>query len=185
MSQTCDEHRQCSGHSAAPSVQQTLDELDFSRGIWSAAVDGDEDAIVSCLDKKNIPVDAPDSSGYTALHYACRHGHYNVCKLLLDKHASPNVQTRSGEVTPLHRAAYCGYANIVTLLLQRGADPLLQDSDGKLPLHKAAEKGHLPIVQQLVACQPSAVNHRDNRNQAPVDCVPDIHTDLKHLLKIT
>ena len=45
---------------------QNLDEMDFTRGIWSAAMDGEVAKVQTFLDKKCSP-DALDSSGYTAL----------------------------------------------------------------------------------------------------------------------
>ena len=71
-------------------------------------------------------------------HYCCRNGHKDVCQLLLQRGANPNIQTKSGGVTPLHRAVYSGHGDIVKLLLASGADSLIQDSDGKLPLHKVS-----------------------------------------------
>lgn len=50
----------------------------------------------------------PDSSGYTALHYAARKGHLNVCNELLRARADVNARTKSGNVTPLMRAAMMG-----------------------------------------------------------------------------
>lgn len=52
-----------------------------------------------------------DSSGYTALHYAARKGHLDVCNALIDAGADVNACTRSGNVTPLIRAAMMGKLN--------------------------------------------------------------------------
>lgn len=79
-------------------------------------------------------------------HYASRNGHADIFKLLIDKRASPNVQTKSGEVTPLHRAAYCGHKDIVKLLLQKGNEATICDEDGKLPLHKVYVLDILAVV---------------------------------------
>ncbi|XP_060553945.1 ankyrin repeat domain-containing protein 39-like [Ruditapes philippinarum] len=178
------EHKcECAHSSTNPSVQQTLEELDFSRGIWTAALDGSYEDVVKFLEKKNDPVDKCDASGYTALHYASRNGHTRICKLLLDNNASPNIQTRSGGVTPLHRAAYCGHTDIVELLLKHGADPLIADSDGKLPLHKAAEKGFAPVVEILVKAAKNSVFHKDNRGRTPTDCVTKDCSNVKSLLE--
>lgn len=56
----------CGGHQAVPSVSQTLDEMEFERGIWSAALNDDVDGVVRQLDK-GIDVNTTDSAGYTAL----------------------------------------------------------------------------------------------------------------------
>lgn len=45
---------------------QNLDEMDFTRGIWFAAINGEAKEVQKYLDKKTSP-DALDSSGYTAL----------------------------------------------------------------------------------------------------------------------
>ena len=48
------------------SVCQTLDEIDFERGIWSAAVNGDTERVKTILSAGGNP-NAPDSSSFTAL----------------------------------------------------------------------------------------------------------------------
>lgn len=45
---------------------QTLHEMDFERGIWTAAVNGETERVQSYIDK-NISPDILDTSGYTAL----------------------------------------------------------------------------------------------------------------------
>lgn len=60
----------CSAHSSgAPSVHQTLDEMEFERGIWSAAVSGDLEEVQRRLGKGEN-ANRTDSSGYTALVWA-------------------------------------------------------------------------------------------------------------------
>lgn len=91
----------------ASSVCQTLDELDFERGIWFAAQYGDIDRVNKLL-SQGTHVDVCDNAGYTALHYAARGGHLGVCKLLLSRGANINATTKSGQATALHRAATAG-----------------------------------------------------------------------------
>ena len=55
-------------------------ELDFERGIWAAARDGEEDRVRELLKKGTHP-SQKDSSGYTALHYASRAGHMDVVQV--------------------------------------------------------------------------------------------------------
>ena len=45
---------------------QSLSEMDFERGVWSAAMDGELQKVRSFLDKGGDP-NTTDSSGYTAL----------------------------------------------------------------------------------------------------------------------
>ena len=67
-------------------------ELDFERGIWAAARDGEEERVRELLGKGTHP-SQKDSSGYTALHYAARAGHMDVVqveqsRLTTNKHKS-------------------------------------------------------------------------------------------------
>ncbi|XP_059149726.1 ankyrin repeat domain-containing protein 39-like [Physella acuta] len=120
---SCKESPSCKCHIEVsnPSEHQTLDELGFEKGIWTSAQTGDNLGVEHKLALSGgLVVNKADKSGFTALHYACRNGHIQVCQTLLDHHADVNVATKSSRATPLHRAAYMGHANIVSLLLQHG-----------------------------------------------------------------
>ena len=98
-------------------MTQTIDELEFSRGIWEPALNGDVNEVRRFLDKNPSTANLKDSSGYTALHYACRSGHADVVSCLLRAGADPNVQTSAGKVTPLQRAAGMGNVNCLKCLI--------------------------------------------------------------------
>ncbi|XP_078694710.1 uncharacterized protein LOC144923761 [Branchiostoma floridae x Branchiostoma belcheri] len=172
---------ECSHTTTAASVHQTLDELDFERGIWAAARDGEAGRVRSLLDR-GTGANAQDSSGYTALHYASRNGHLEVCDLLLQRGANPNSQTRSGGVTPLHRAAYCGHEAVVKLLLKKRADPGLCDEDGKNALHKSAERGHVQVSRLLLQAAPDTRSVEDKRGKTPINYVPGDCQEMLSLL---
>lgn len=59
--------RACCAGASTSSVHQSLDELDFDRGIWSAALYGDLEKIEKLLQKDPQCVNGKDKSGYTAL----------------------------------------------------------------------------------------------------------------------
>ena len=64
----------CNASSRAPAAQ-SLEELDFERGIWAAARDGDVGRVRSLLERGgSCAAGAKDSAGYTPLHYAARSG---------------------------------------------------------------------------------------------------------------
>ncbi|XP_018599553.1 ankyrin repeat domain-containing protein 39 isoform X2 [Scleropages formosus] len=170
----------CSHRPAAPSVHQTLEEMEFERGIWSAALDGDLDRVRSFLNK-GVDPNVLDQAGYTALHYASRSGSESVCALLLSQKACPNPRTKGG-ATPLHRAAYCGRLGVLKLLLDAGADPLLCDDDGASPLHKAAEQNRKEVCELLIQCCPALKNIKNKRSHAPYQLVQD-GTPLWDLLR--
>lgn len=60
-------HRYCNHGSAHSSLHQTLDELSFERGIWQAALDGDDGKLRHIINRRQQSVNEPDSSGYCAL----------------------------------------------------------------------------------------------------------------------
>lgn len=164
MSQTHDCHHSIT----VSSSHQTLDEMDFERGIWSAALEGNITRIHQLL-ASGTNVDNLDKAGYTALHYAARSGNVSVCKVLLESSANVNAVTRAGLATPLQRAALAGKEQVLELLLMYHADPKLQDTDGRTALHRAAEAGHIGIVKQLCQVCPELVHIRDKYDKLPCD----------------
>lgn len=60
------------------------------------------------------------------LHVACRHGHYDICAILLDVGADIEKETDnytySGEKTPIFYAARNKHSKVVKLLIERGAN---------------------------------------------------------------
>ena len=101
---------------------QSLDEMEWERGLWGSAMSGDVAKCERLLDKGGVAADDRDSSGYAALHYAARAGKLEVCRLLVGRHhADVNATTCKGLATPLHRAAYMGHDDICTYLIEKGA----------------------------------------------------------------
>ena len=107
----------CSHHKSS-STGQTLDELDFERGLWSAACDGDLLRCKELLQKGHNP-SAPDKSGFTPLHYAVRSASKELVECLLKAGADVNAQTKAGKATALHRACNRGRPEIVELLISK------------------------------------------------------------------
>ncbi len=124
----------CSHSTQSSSVSQTLDELEFERGLWTAALDNDLSKCKELLAKRNDPSQR-DSSGYTPLHYAARSSSSEVVQLLCDHRSDVNAQTTAGKSTPLMRAAAKGRPEIVAILIQAKSDLKIQDQDGRTALH--------------------------------------------------
>ncbi|XP_014473553.1 PREDICTED: ankyrin repeat domain-containing protein 39-like [Dinoponera quadriceps] len=135
-------HDACCLADSNPSVRQTLDEMEFERSIWYAALDDDYERVETLL-RNGAPVNNEDSAGYRPLHYAARNANRRICETLLRHGAEVDACTRCGRATALHRAATRGRLDIVELLLNHGADANLVDLDGNTALHRA-----------IIACAP-------------------------------
>nr|XP_040236054.2 ankyrin repeat domain-containing protein 39 [Anopheles coluzzii] len=172
------DHTQCS--SKGVGATQSLSELDFDRGIWSAAMNNELDRLEMLITRGHLH--DRDSCGYTALHYAARSGHPDACRLLLARGLGVDEVTNGG-VTALHRAAMMGHYKIVQLLIESKANVLHRDNDGRTALHRAAEGGHLQCCQLLVRLHPALCHMQDAlRNQKPIDLVRDDgHCDADRL----
>lgn len=165
----CENHHCCKSNYSNSSVSQTLDEMDFERGIWYAAQNGDLARVEYLLGVKGISPNARDLSGYVALHYSARGGHIDVCKLLIKCGADVNLTTRAGKATPLQRAAACGQVAIIRLLLgmEKGypckSDITARDGDGNTALHKAVQGGHEQVIGLLLEVSPNLLTISNNK----------------------
>lgn len=168
----------CCQHSTT--ATQSLNELDFERGIWTAALYNDLERLRKMIDQGET--NRCDTSGYTALHYAARQGHYDVCKLLVDNKAEVNARTNGG-ATPLYRAAMMGRDHIVELLINAGASATIQDDDGNTPLHRAAVNGHLNVAKILLKSVDHLHTYANNKGRRPWDVTPDNDKEMKFILK--
>lgn len=177
------DHHDCGKHhSGVSGVFQTLAEMDFDRGPWTAAMNGDFQAVLKYLKDGGLP-NIKDSAGYTALHYAARNGNEESCRALLSYGALVNATTKSGHATPLHRAASSGHVFVVKLLLDNRADSLMQDSDGQTPLHKAVIGNHSEVCKLLIANSPKSKEMHDNKYKLPKDYISD-SVDMSDVCKV-
>ena len=87
----------------------------------------------------------------TPLHLAARNGHFDVCRLILEKVAVKNPAAIDG-LTPLHNAAKGGHLDICRLILEDENVGIKNPAaiDGLTPLHSAAKGGQLDILKLLV-----------------------------------
>lgn len=146
----------------APDVARQLDSMSRST-LWHAACGGD-DRIISVIGtnlkylKWAPTVDYPDDNGLTPLHVACREGHGNCVKALLDLGASPRCAAQSSGLTPIHYAALFGHLHCLEAMAQhphassdfRKAVMVADDMDLIRPIHLAAANGWHKCVQLLI-----------------------------------
>jgi len=112
--------------------------------------------IVSLLLKTGIDVDQTHDDGQTALHWACKNGHLETVRYLIDQKADVNARMIRNPSTPLVIAAANGHLPIVELLVNNHAEinddcPLFQLSVPGLPaLQEASLYGHIEIAKYLL-----------------------------------
>lgn len=149
---------------------------DFSR----AARIGDVDLIHECL-AIGMPVDAPDSDGYTPLMLASRQHKRAAIELLLEAGANPYLPSPNG-LTPMLLAssspiALRPYAEVGIDLNESGS------ARGITPLMYAARHGFVDVVRFLLAtCIDPLVTDRDG-NSAIDHAHANGHHRIAHLLR--
>lgn len=110
-------------------------------------------AVVFLLLSRGANPDCKTNDGKTPLAYAVMNGHLDVIRILIEK-CSVDVNSNSGRSTALHGAAKYSRSTAIRMLTDAGANCRALDSDGKIPLHWAAEKGDLKTVRVLLHADP-------------------------------
>jgi hypothetical protein len=110
-----------------------------SLDIWSAAREGNRDALLENL-KAGISVNAKDpQGGATPLNTAAMCGQTELAKLLIEKGADISISNPDGN-TALHLAAFFGHEKMVQLLLDSGATVSAQSKRGETALAVVASE---------------------------------------------
>ena len=113
------------------------------------AVKSGQRAAVRTLVQQKADLNAAESDGATALHWAAERDDLETAALLLGAGARPDVANDFG-VTPLALACTNGSAALVDLLLRSGADPNASLPSGETPLMTAARTGNAAVVSSLL-----------------------------------
>jgi len=122
----------------------------------ACAADGGQKDMVKYLLEKGSDVNATNSTGLTALHFAAcgnKTNQADVAILLLDNGADVNAKANGGN-TPLHYAASRGNAEVAKLLLDKGADINAKANvniyKNLTPLHQAVSVGSVSVTELLL-----------------------------------
>ena len=97
-------------------------------------------------------INARDTDGMTALHYACHDGDDNAVTWLVEKGADITAETtkRLPGFRPIHFAIYSGKFKSLPSLLFKGDNIDAVDRMGRTALILAALKGDLTVIEQLI-----------------------------------
>lgn len=110
---------------------------------------------VKCLTDTGYNLGLKNHAGMSALDKAIINKHEDVCEILINAGAPLETRTRKFKRTPLHMAADVGLVTTTRLLLTRGSKVYVKDHKGLFPIHTAALKNNLEIVQILLDHDPS------------------------------
>lgn len=149
--------------------------------LADAAQQRDTPRIRALLQQK-VDVNAAQSDGMTALHWATRNDDLEIANLLIKTGARIDVATRYG-VTPVYLACANGHAAMIDTLLRAGASPNAANPGGETALMTAARTGKADAVKLLID-RGAIVDTREGvRGQtALMWAVLDNHPDVVRLL---
>jgi ankyrin repeat protein len=100
-------------------------------------------------DAVGADVNAIRRNNFSPLHGAAMNGATEVCNLLLEAGAHPDVQTEPQSYAPLHSAAFGGHIDAVEALLRGGARPDVCNYRGETPAQTARRQGHTRVAERL------------------------------------
>ncbi|XP_061108726.1 ankyrin repeat and SOCS box protein 15 isoform X2 [Conger conger] len=90
-----------------------------------------------------------DPHGVTPLGIAAEYAHPDVLELLINYGGDVNAQAPNGD-SVLFDAAGSGNPDCIDLLLEHGANPNVASLFSLLPIHRAAQEGHLLALRMLI-----------------------------------
>jgi ankyrin repeat protein len=116
--------------------------------VADAAMRGDKAAVRKLITAK-ADVNAAQSDGATALHWAVYRGDRELVNELIRAGANPKAANREG-ATPLWLASVNGDASVIASLLEAGADANEKLPLGRTPLMIASRTGKVDAMKVLV-----------------------------------
>ena len=135
--------------------------------VADAAQTGDI-AEVRALLQQGAAVNAAQTDGLTALHWAAMNNHGEIIDVLLYAGATVKPLTRVGGYTPLHLAARSGHAEIVTKLTAAGADPDEWTTTGVTAIHFAAQANSAETIRALAEAGANLDAPDEFQNRTPL-----------------
>lgn len=132
-------------------VHQTQSARDNYWTIWYLAKHNKQSELLRFLESPDcLPIDTFDPDhGFTALHYACMRGHFDIALLLLEAGANERAPSLCDGRTPLHMAAAYGSRELVLELLACGADENARDRFNCTPLQLARQNRNTAVAKTL------------------------------------
>jgi ankyrin repeat protein len=122
--------------------------LALASSLVDAVKSGDRTAAVTLISQR-ADVNAAETDGTTALHWAVHHGDLELTQRLIRAGAKVNVKNDYGS-TPMSEAAVLGRADLIEALLTAGADVESPNADGQTALMVVARTGRVDAARLLL-----------------------------------
>ena len=116
--------------------------------LVDAVKSGDRAAALALIQQR-VDVNAPESDGTTALHWAVHQNDLDLAERLIRAGAKVNVKNDYG-ATPMSEAAVTGNAEMIERLLKAGADVESPNMDGQTTLMVVARTSRVDAAQALL-----------------------------------
>merc|ERR1712192_21742 len=166
---------------------KAIEEEDGAKPLHCAVRHNRED-MVKKLMELGADVEVLDKDEETPLLYACKDGHANMVRLLVEQFGANMAVTGLDGQTGLHRVADRGREGALDVLISLGAEINARDAKGRTPLHvaSASAKGRsqLSCVRKLVEAGADTSLPDDNGQTALCVAAREGHEEcIRHLLK--
>jgi ankyrin repeat protein len=143
---------------ATQSVNHKMDQL--NQALLAAAAKGDRETIAKLL-ADGADIDATDEKGRTSAMIAVHTNQLPVFLLLVEKGANINIRDDRSD-NPLLYAGAEGMLDFVKASVAAGADTTITNRFGGTALIPAADRGHVEIVEYLLAHSDVDIDHVNN-----------------------
>ncbi|XP_044628854.1 ankyrin repeat domain-containing protein 23 isoform X2 [Equus asinus] len=159
--------------------QARLEPVDLEKFL-KAAAENQEALIDKYLTDGGDP-NAHDKLERTPVFWACRGGHLDILKLLLNKGAQVNAQDKIRS-TPLHVAVRTGHSDCLEHLIACGAHINAQDKEGDTGLHEAVRHGHHKAMKVLLLYG-AKLGVQNEASMTPVQLARDWQRSIREALE--
>lgn len=144
--------------------------------LHQAAYDGETQYVQSMINS-GVPIDEPDSNGFTPLLAAAYYGNWETAKLLVESGVNVNAQDPNG-MTALYYAVSYDQPTMARYLIGNGANINVRDTSWGSLLATSSANAHWDISKLLVEFGVD-INTADASNMTPLlysasYCEPDI-----------
>ncbi|KAK2571650.1 Transient receptor potential cation channel subfamily A member 1 [Acropora cervicornis] len=158
-------------NSLQQSIDETVERNPCKRiGLSQACIDGWVCQVEKLLKADPAVCNELDKDGLAPLHHAARGSHLQIIDCLLNAGADIDIvaSSQAGFMTPLICASKFDAHEACRLLIQRGAEVFSRCCIGQSPLHYAARKGNLRVIEVLLTEGKVPVNLEDNDKATPL-----------------